>query len=151
MGGRAAMLIGYIRVSKSDGVRRHLVALPARHPERSILMASTAQLYANSRATLYRLLRGDRRPKDAHRSDRGRPRSLSAPRDRTLVRNRHRHEGADHQQKGRHLSTTRILQLLVEHGVDLSRRRGSQPGVASPGQNIEGGTHGDTRSGRSRR
>jgi hypothetical protein len=56
-----------------SALRRRLVALPARHPERSTLMASTAQLYAVSRATLYRLLRGERRPKDAHRADRGRP------------------------------------------------------------------------------
>ena len=54
-------------------LRRRLAALPARHPERAVLMASTAQLYAVSRATLYRLLRGDRRPKDAHRTDRGPP------------------------------------------------------------------------------
>ena len=60
-------------------LRRRLAALPARHPERGVLLKSTAQLYAVSRATLYRLLRGDRRPKDAHRADRGRPRSMPAP------------------------------------------------------------------------
>jgi hypothetical protein len=59
-------------------LRRRLLALPGRHPECSMLMASTAQLYAVSRATLYRLLRGDRRPKDAHRADRGRPRAMPA-------------------------------------------------------------------------
>ena len=60
-------------------LRRRLAALPARHSERAVLMTSTAQLYAVSRATLYRLLRGDRRPKDAHRTDRGYPRSMPAP------------------------------------------------------------------------
>jgi hypothetical protein len=60
-------------------LRRRLAALSARHPERAVLMTSTAQLYAVSRATLYRLLRGDRRPKDAHRTDRGYPRSMPAP------------------------------------------------------------------------
>jgi DNA-binding MurR/RpiR family transcriptional regulator len=39
-------------------LRRRLAALSARHPERAALMTSTAQLYAVSRATLYRLLRG---------------------------------------------------------------------------------------------
>ena len=34
-------------------LRRRLAALPARHPERVAMMASTAQLYAVSRATLY--------------------------------------------------------------------------------------------------
>jgi hypothetical protein len=52
-------------------LRRRLAALPIRHPERLALMDSMANLYAVSRATLYRLLRGDRRPKDAHRADRG--------------------------------------------------------------------------------
>jgi DNA invertase Pin-like site-specific DNA recombinase len=59
-------------------LRRHLAALPERHPERSVLIKSSAELYAVSRATLYRLLRGDRRPKDAHRIDRGHPRLMSA-------------------------------------------------------------------------
>ena len=45
-------------------LRRRLASLPARHPERKLLMASTAALYGVSRATLYRLLRGERRPKD---------------------------------------------------------------------------------------
>jgi hypothetical protein len=99
-------------------LRRRLAALPARHPERGVAMKSTAQLYAVSRATLYRLLRGERRPKDAHRADRGCPRLMppaeierwceivAAMKVRTTNR------------KGRHLSTVRILRLLVEHGVD---------------------------------
>ena len=59
-------------------LRRRLAALPARHPERQPLMASTAELYDISRATLYRLLRGERRPKDAHRADRGLSRTMPA-------------------------------------------------------------------------
>ena len=69
---------GGVPAEALSALRRRLLALPARHPERSTLMASTAQLYAVSRATLYRLLRGDRRPKDAHRADRGRPRAMPA-------------------------------------------------------------------------
>jgi hypothetical protein len=61
-------------------LRRHLAALPERHPERGALIKSSAELYAVSRATLYRLLRGDRRPKDAHRIDRGHPRLMPRPR-----------------------------------------------------------------------
>jgi transposase-like protein len=59
-------------------LRRRLAALPGRHPDRQELLASTAGLYNVSRATLYRLLRGDRRPKDAHRADRGQPRVMGA-------------------------------------------------------------------------
>ena len=40
-------------------LRRRLASLPARHPERKLLMASSAALYGVSRATLYRLLRGN--------------------------------------------------------------------------------------------
>ena len=43
-------------------LRRRLDALPGRHPQREILLSSTAELYAVSRATLYRLLRGERVP-----------------------------------------------------------------------------------------
>ena len=67
-----------VPVEALASLRRHLAALPARHPERGVLMNSTAALYAVSRATLYRLVRGERRPKDAHRADRGLPRSMSA-------------------------------------------------------------------------
>jgi hypothetical protein len=41
-------------------LRRRLAALPSRHPERQVLLASTAGLYNVSRATLYRLLGGMR-------------------------------------------------------------------------------------------
>ena len=59
---------------------RGLAALPGRHPQREALLSSTAELYAISRATLYRLLRGERRPRDAHRADRGTPRVSRRPR-----------------------------------------------------------------------
>lgn len=99
-------------------LRRRLAALPPRHPERSTLMASTAQLYAVSRATLYRLLRGDRRPKDAHRADRGRPRAMPAPEIERWCEIVAAMKVRTTNKKGRHLSTVRTLQLLVEHGVD---------------------------------
>jgi hypothetical protein len=67
-----------VSVEALANLRRHLAALPARHPERGVLMNYTAVLYAVSRATLDRLVRGERRPKDAHRADRGLPRSMPA-------------------------------------------------------------------------
>jgi hypothetical protein len=99
-------------------LRRRFVALPARHPERSALLTSTAQLYAVSRATLYRLLRGNRRPKDAHRADRGRPRTLPAAEVERWCEIIAAMKIRTTNKKGRHLSTVRTLQLLVEHGVD---------------------------------
>jgi hypothetical protein len=99
-------------------LRRRFVALPARHPERSALMTSTAQLYAVSRATLYRLLRGNRRPKDAHRADCGRPRAMPAAEVERWCEIIAAMKIRTTNKKGRHLSTVRTLQLLVEHGVN---------------------------------
>lgn len=58
-------------------LRRRLDTLPAHHPQRKLLMDSTIQLHAVSRATLYRLLRPDRRTKDVSRSDRGEARVMA--------------------------------------------------------------------------
>lgn len=99
-------------------LRRRLSTLPGRHLERGVLMQSTAQLYAISRATLYRLLRGERRPKDAHRTDHGRPRSMPALEIQRWCEIVAAMKVRTTNKKGRHLSTVRTLQLLTEHGVD---------------------------------
>jgi len=107
-----------VPVEALAALRRRLAALPARHPARVAMMASTAQLYAVSRATLYRLLHGDRRSRDAHRADRGRPRSMPAPEIERWCEIAAAMKIRTTNKKGRHLSTVRTLQLLVEHGVD---------------------------------
>jgi predicted DNA-binding transcriptional regulator AlpA len=99
-------------------LRRRLASLPVRHPERVALMTYTSQLYGVSRATLYRLLRGERRPKDAHRADRGRPRAMPAPEIERWCEIVAAMKIRTTNRKGRHLSTVRTLQLLVEHGVE---------------------------------
>ena len=109
---------GGVPAEALSDLRRRLMALPARHPERGALLASTAQLYAVSRATLYRLLRGDRRPKDAHRADRDCPRALPAAEIERWCEIVAAMKIRTTNKKGRHLSTVRTLRLLVEHGVD---------------------------------
>ena len=99
-------------------LRRRLAALPARHPERQVLLASTAGLYNVSRATLYRLLRGGRRPKDAHRADRGQPRVMAAAELERWCEIVAAMKVRTMNKKGRRLSNARILELLVEHGVE---------------------------------
>ncbi|MGZ8409186.1 MAG: IS481 family transposase [Hyphomicrobium sp.] len=99
-------------------LRRRLAALPARHSDRRLLMDSTAQLYAISRATLYRLLREDRRPKDAYRSDRGGTRAMPADEIERLCEIVAAMKIRTTNRKGRHLSTVRVLELLEKHGVD---------------------------------
>lgn len=109
---------GGVPIEALSTLRRRIAALPARHPERSALVTSTAQLYAVSRASLYRLLRGDRRPKDAHRTDRGHPRVMPAAEIERWCEIIAAMKIRTTNKKGRHLSTVRILQLLIEHGVD---------------------------------
>jgi hypothetical protein len=99
-------------------LRRRLAALPARHCDRRLLMDSTAQLYAISRATLYRLLREDRRPRDAYRSDRGCTRAMPASEIDRLCEIVAAMKIRTTNRKGRHLSTVRVLELLEKHGVD---------------------------------
>ena len=107
-----------VPVEALAALRRRLSTLPGRHPERGVLMQSTAQLYAISRATLYRVLHGERRPKDAHRADHGRPRSMPAPEIQRWCEIVAAMKVRTTNKKGRHLSTVRTLQLLTEHGVD---------------------------------
>ena len=99
-------------------LRRRLAALSARHSERRLLLGSTAQLYAVSRATLYRLLREDRRPKDAYRSDRGRTRAMPADEIERLCAIVAAMKIRTTNRKGRHLSTVQVLELLEKHGVE---------------------------------
>jgi len=99
-------------------LRRRLAALPARHPQRGPLLSSTAELYDVSRATLYRLLRGERRPRDTQRGDRGTPRVMPAAEIERWCEIIAAMKVRTTNRKGRHLSTVRILQLLVGHGVE---------------------------------
>ena len=99
-------------------LRQRVDALPARSLERRKLLESTAALYGISRPTLYRALQGHLRPKPVRRADRGRPRKLTiieleraceiiaALKLRTTNR------------KGRHLSTSRAIELLEGEGVE---------------------------------
>lgn len=103
-------------------LRRRLAALPARHPERRLLMAQTADLYGLSRATLYRVLRGDRRPKDAHRADRGTVRVMTADDVAWWCEVVAAMKSRTSNRQGRRLSTARILRIVTEHGVETPDR-----------------------------
>lgn len=103
-------------------LRRRLASLPARHPERGPLMASTAELYAISRATLYRLLRGERRPRDAHRADRGVPRVMPADEIEWWCEVVAAMKARTTNKQGRRLSTRRVLELVIDHGVETPDR-----------------------------
>ena len=98
-------------------LRTRLVRLPARSAVRREDVGRTAELFGVSPSTIYRALKALHQPKGLKRADRGKPRSIP---ERDLARyceiiaalkirtsNR----------KGRHLSTSRSIELLEEHGV----------------------------------
>lgn len=99
-------------------LRRKLALLPLRHPERAVLLQSTYTLYNISRPPLYRLLRGEHRPRDIHRADRGRPRVMPAAEIERWCEIVAAMQARTTNKKGRCLSTARALEILIEHGIE---------------------------------
>ena len=91
-------------------LRRRLAELSPRARGRRALVEGTAELFGVSRATVYRALAGQLRPRGLRRADRGEPHKIPrAELDRycELVA-----------LKGRRLSTARCISLLEEPGVE---------------------------------
>ncbi len=99
-------------------LRQRLEVLPPRARERRLLMEETAALYGVSVHTLYRALRERSRPKGVHRSDRGQPRKVSGGEMERYCEIIAAMKLRSSNQKGRHLSTVRALELLCEHGME---------------------------------
>jgi hypothetical protein len=99
-------------------LRRKLEELPPRSEERRHLIVDCADLHGVSDDTIYRALREQFRPRSLHRRDRGKPRRaarddleryceiIAALKVRTT------------NNKGRHLSTRRALELMIDYGVE---------------------------------
>ena len=98
-------------------LRGKLEDLPARSIERGVLVQGCADLHGISAATLYSALREQFRPRPLHRRDRGRPRKLSRREMERFCELIAAMKLRTTNRKGRHLSTGRALELLVEHGV----------------------------------
>jgi len=99
-------------------LRQRLDLLPARCPERKALVSETASLYGISKDTLYRLLRELPRPKTLRRMDRGQPRKLSRSEMEIYCEVIAACKIRTRNKKGRHLSTSRVIELLEQHGVE---------------------------------
>jgi predicted DNA-binding transcriptional regulator AlpA len=99
-------------------LRRKLALLPLRHPERALLMHATYRLYGISRASLYRLLRDGKRPRDAHRADRGRARVMPNAEIEQWCEIVAAMQARTTNRKGRCLSTVRAHELLIAHGIE---------------------------------
>jgi hypothetical protein len=99
-------------------LRRKLEELPPRSEERRHLIVDCADLHGVSDDTIYRALREQFRPRSLHRRDRGKPRRaarddleryceiIAALKVRTT------------NNKGRHLSTRRALEIMIDYGVE---------------------------------
>jgi hypothetical protein len=107
-----------IPTSALVSLRQSLDLLPARCPERKLLVENTASLYGISTDTLYRSLREQTRPKSIHRNDRGLPRKLSQPEMESYCEIIAAFKIRTSNKKGRHISTTRAIEILEEYGVD---------------------------------
>jgi hypothetical protein len=107
-----------IAVEALINLRRRLDALPPRHPGRTEIPRSTAELYDVSRATLYRALRQHLRPKAIRRADRGQPRKLGIAEMERYCEIIAALKLRTTNKKGRHLSTARAIELMEEHAVE---------------------------------
>lgn len=99
-------------------LRQRLELLPPRSRERRVLIEETANLYGISIDTLYRSLREKSRPRAAHRSDRGQPRKLSSIEMERYCEVIAAFKIRTMNKKGRHISTTRAIELLEEYGME---------------------------------
>jgi hypothetical protein len=106
-----------IPASALISLRQRLDLLPARCTERKLLVDETAALYGVSKDTLYRLLREQSRPKSVRRSDRGQPRKLPQQEMESYCEIIAAFKIRTSNKKGRHISTSRAIEILEEHGI----------------------------------
>jgi hypothetical protein len=107
-----------IPASALVSLRQRLDTLPSRCSERRQLIAQTASLYGISSGTLYRLLQEHSRPKSLQRADKGKPRKLSQSEMESYCEVVAAFKIRTSNKKGRHISTSRAIELLEEHGVN---------------------------------
>ncbi len=99
-------------------LRQRLNLLPARVPERRELIEQTAELYGVSPDTVYRALREFARPKGLKRKDAGIPRKIASDDLSRYCEIIAALKVRTSNKKGRHLSTSRALQILEDYGVE---------------------------------
>lgn len=105
-------------------LRRRLAALLPRHPDRPGLIAQAANLYGRSRATLYGRLQGALPSKSVRRMDRGQPRKIALSELERYCEIIAARKLRTRNQKDRHLSTARAIELLVVFSRKLLRAIG---------------------------
>ena len=113
-------------------LRGRLEDLQARSTERGVLVQGCADLHGVSAATMYRALREQFRPRPLHRRDRGRPRKLSRREMERFCELVAAMKLRTTNKKGRHLSTVRAVELLVEHGIETPAGLVKAPSPSCP-------------------
>jgi len=101
-------------------LKRRLDTLPPRHSERKELIASTADLYGISSATIYRALRELQKPKSTSRADFGQPRKMPVSQMQRYCEIVAALKLRTTNKRGRHLSTSRAIELLEKYGVETA-------------------------------
>jgi len=99
-------------------LQRRLDTLPPRHEERKTQISSMADFYDVSAATVYRALKDLHRPKSAVRSDSGRTRKIPAKQLEWYCELIAALKERTTNKKGRHLSTSRAIEILENYGVE---------------------------------
>lgn len=99
-------------------LRRRLDLLPARHADRRALVQGAAQLFGVSKATIYRALQDQLRPRGLRRTDRGEPRKIPRAELERYCEIVAALKIRTSNLKGRHLSTGQAIKLIEEHGVE---------------------------------
>jgi hypothetical protein len=108
----------YISVESLLQLQRRLDGLPQRHPERVAQIASVADLYGVTSATVYRALRDLKKPRAASRSDCGHPRKIPLAEMERYCEIIAALKLRTTNKKGRHISSVRALELLEQYGVE---------------------------------
>ena len=101
-------------------LRRRLALLAPRDPHRKQIVAGAAQFYGVSPATLYRALREYLRPKSVRRVDHGDTKAVPVIEMERYAEIIAALKVRTTNKKGRNVSTARAIQLLEEHGVEVS-------------------------------
>ena len=107
-----------IPVDSLLALRQRLDRLPPRSAERTAQVVCVGELYGVSTDTVYRLLRGLNKPKAAQRNDHGQPRVLPKAELEHYCELVAALKLRTTNKKGRHLSTTRAIELLEDYGVE---------------------------------
>ncbi len=102
-------------------LKRRLDTLPPRHEERKEQIASLADLCGVSSATIYRSLRELQKPKPASRSDYGHPRKMTVKQMEQYCELVAALKLRTTNKQGRHLSTSRAIELLEKYGVETAQ------------------------------